>query len=260
MCLIVFAWQPDGDYPLLLAANRDEFHRRSAAPMAWWDDAPQILAGRDLEAGGTWLGVTANGRLAAVTNVRDPQAERGQAKRSRGDLTRDFLQGAMAPDAYLKEVGSRVDEYRGFNLLVGDGDSLWYLHGSPAAPAKPQELRPAIYGLSNAALDVPWPKVEHAKAKLAAIATATPSLDTLRACVADRSLASSTALSVQGLEGEMAQRLSAQFIVTPEYGTRCNSTLLLRRDGQIQIAEQRFGPDGVRAGESAFTFSRGRAG
>jgi uncharacterized protein with NRDE domain len=260
MCLIVFAWQPGGDYPLLLAANRDEFHRRSAAPMAWWEDAPQILAGRDLEAGGTWLGVTANGRLAAVTNVRDPQAERGQAARSRGDLTREFLQGTMPPDAYLQEVSARVGQYQGFNLLVGDCDSLWYLHGSPAAPAEPQELRPAVYGLSNAALDVPWPKVEHAKAKLAAIATAPPSLGALRACVTDRSLASPEALSVQSLEGEMAQRLSAQFIVTPEYGTRCNSALLVRRDGQIQIAEQRFGADGVRAGESAFTFSRRRAG
>ena len=154
MCLIVLAWRQHREYPLLLAANRDEFHRRPAAPADFWPQQPALLAGRDLEAGGTWLGISRSGRFAAVTNIRDPDAQ-GSAPRSRGELTRDFLAGAAPPAAYLDAVAARRGDYLGFNLLLGDSEALWYLHGGGASWAAPRRLAPGIHGLSNAALDVP---------------------------------------------------------------------------------------------------------
>lgn len=254
MCLIVFAWRQHPSAALLLAANRDEFHARPAAPAGFWPQAPGILAGRDLEARGTWLGISRAGRFAAITNIRDPGAGERRAPRSRGELTRDFLDGNTPPQEYLEDVASRMGNYQGFNLLVGDLDSLWYLHGAREAPGLPARLAPGIYGLSNAALDVPWPKVERARAALAAALTAgaPPDHEALRRCVQDRRLADAAALSGHGLEGEMARRLSAQFIVTPGYGTRCCTTLRLHADGRRDFAEQRFDSAGELTGCDEF--------
>jgi uncharacterized protein with NRDE domain len=258
MCLIVFAWQPQSAQPLVLAANRDEFHARPSAAADYWRDAPQIVAGRDLEAGGTWLGVSRSGRFAAVTNVRDPAG--GSAPRSRGELTRDFLQSAQTPENYLAAVAARGAEYQGFNLLLSDGSALWYLRGGPGADPAPRALAPGLYGLSNAALDVPWPKVKLARhrlaAAIAAASPAAPSTDALRATVADRRLAAADELAGHGLEGEMARQLSAQFIVTPGYGTRCCTTLVWHRDGRMDFTEQRFAANGESIGESSFELSQ----
>jgi uncharacterized protein with NRDE domain len=250
MCLIVFSWQPDAQLPLVLAANRDEFYARPSAAAAFWDDAPGVLAGRDLEAGGTWLGINRSGRFAAVTNIRDPSAS--SAPRSRGELTADFLRGNETAAAYLARIATRSDQYLGFNLIVGDRRGLWYLHGGSG----PQPLSPGVYGLSNAALDVPWPKVELAKARLQqTLASRTqdaPTHAALRAVLADRTLAAEADLHRQGLIGEMAQQLSAQFIVTRSYGTRCTSTLVWHADGRTQFAEERYDETGRPMGEASF--------
>jgi len=257
MCLIAFAWRVDPAFPLLVAANRDEFHARPTAPADFWEDAPEILAGRDLQAGGTWLGVSTRGRFAAVTNIRDPGAGRA-APRSRGDLPTAFLGGNEAPATYLARVAERVSAYQGFNLLVGDGTQLWYLHGVPGE--QPRCLEPGIYGLSNAALDVPWPKVCRARDRLREVIAGEADLchdtlahDALAACVADRSLSARGALRDERLEGEMARRLSAQFIVTDTYGTRCQSTLLQEAGARIHFRERRFDASGQVTGEDAYT-------
>lgn len=255
MCLIVFAWQQHPQASLLLAANRDEFHARPAAPAAFWPGATAILAGRDLEAQGTWLGISAGGRFAAITNIRDPRADEAGALRSRGELTCEFLRGDEPPRDYLAAVAARIRDYQGFNLLVGDRQSLWYLHGSQEAPGTPTPLAPGIYGLSNAALDVPWPKVTAARNALrtALEGPEAPTHDQLRDCVQDRRLADAPALAREGLDGDMARQLSAQFIVTPTYGTRCCSTLRQHADGSRDFAEQRFDPEGVITGCDEFS-------
>ncbi len=258
MCLIVFAWQAHPKAPLLLAANRDEFYQRPTASADFWQDAPSILAGRDLQAGGTWLGISRSGRFAAITNVRDPNAGEQQAPRSRGELTASFLHGDETPMAYLQGLAKRTTEYQGFNLLVGDGVTLAYLHGDRLEAQEPRALAPGIYGLSNAALDVPWPKVIEAKQRLASTLndeTKLPTKALLRECLASRELAEDTALQGHGLEGEMARRLSAQFIVTPSYGTRCTTTLCWTRDEQ-EFSETRFGENGQQTGADEFRLPR----
>ncbi|MDP5054675.1 MAG: NRDE family protein, partial [Congregibacter sp.] len=161
------------------------------------------------------------------------------------------------PEDYLLEVAQRVDEYQGFNLLVGDGQSLWYLHGGAMTktvePSIPERLGPGIYGLSNAALDVPWPKVQRGREQLARVLAeqTAPTHAQLAACLSDRSLANKDTLLEQDLEGEMARQLSAQFIVTPRYGTRCCSTLRQQQD-RLEFQEQRFDARGGLMGTEVF--------
>lgn len=254
MCLIALAWQVSPTNPLLVAANRDEFHARPAQAAQFWGDDPGVLAGRDLRAGGTWLGLSREGRFAAITNIRDPDST-GPAPRSRGELTADFLRGAVPIEAYLTEISERVDSYLGFNLLVSDGRELWYLHG--VAGGAPERLKPGVYGLSNAALDVPWPKVRIAKEALEALVASDPDPDheALAACVADRTLARADDLVGHGLEGEMAVRLSGQFIVTDTYGTRCRSTLRYASTGDLSFREERFDARGDSIGREDFLLS-----
>ena len=158
MCLIVFAWRPGHARPLIVAANRDEFYARPTLALAPWDEAPGVHAGRDLEAGGSWLGVGPNGRFAALTNIRDPGQPPGA--RSRGELVAGYLRGELSVEAYLEKVASEAQHYSGFNLLVGDGQRLGYLRGADAVP---KLLGAGVYGLSNAALDTPWPKLLKAR-------------------------------------------------------------------------------------------------
>lgn len=158
MCLIVFAWQPESPTVLRLAANRDEFYSRPSAALSEWPDAPGVFAGRDLQAGGTWLGVTAQGRFAALTNIRDPRQKAGP--RSRGALTADYLLGQESAPAYLDRIMRDATEYAGFNLLVGDAQQLWHFNSQEG---QPRQLESGIYGLSNASLDTPWPKLLRAR-------------------------------------------------------------------------------------------------
>ncbi|MEH6593100.1 MAG: NRDE family protein [Halioglobus sp.] len=235
MCLLIFAHCTSNQYPLLLAANRDEFHQRPTAPSAFWPDYPDLLAGRDELSGGTWMGVTRDGKFAAVTNYRDPSATH-DAPRSRGELPLAYLIGKQHPQAYLEAVSQRAGEYAGFNLLVGRGDELWYINnnsqGSDVAPAQPRALPPGIYGLSNAQLDTPWPKVSTGKQRLQEMTgdSAATSHDNLLELVSSQELASAEALGSLGMDTTMDRLLSAQFIRSETYGTRSSTTLW--RDGQ----------------------------
>jgi uncharacterized protein with NRDE domain len=247
MCLLVLAWQARVDTPLLLAGNRDEWYERPAAPAQFWPDVPNLLAGRDLKAGGTWLGVTRDGRFAAVTNYREA---RGPAPRSRGDLVRDYLIGNQSPEACLQSVQAMQDEFAGFNLLLGDRKELWWLSNRAGAPMR---LPPGIYGLANHLLDTPWPKVQAAKAALATLCTAgePPPTAALLALLEDRRTYPVEDDAVPGIDAALARAASAIFIETPRYGTRCSSVLRMAADGRVEFTERRHAPQ---RGEARFEF------
>jgi uncharacterized protein with NRDE domain len=248
MCLLIFAHQVCPGRPLILAANRDEFHARETASSHFWPEHPQVLAGRDLKAGGTWMGMTRGGRFAAITNYRDPSANL-DAPRSRGELPLDFLIGDSGPQAYLHKVASRAQEYAGFNLLLGEANNLWYYSNRPYGPEKMPppavKLQPGIYGLSNASLDTPWPKVELGKQRLAeTIDKRTLNHNDLMSVVHNTEQASIEALKLQGMETEMEQLLSAQFILAGEYGTRSSTTMWIEDHGNVSWREEGFNPQG----------------
>ncbi|RJG12516.1 hypothetical protein D3879_04300 [Pseudomonas cavernicola] len=243
MCLIVFAWRPGHARPLVVAANRDEFYARPSLPLGAWADAPGVIAGRDLEAGGTWLGVGPQGRFAALTNIRNPgQAQGG---RSRGELVAQFLRGQQTPEAYLAAIAERASEYAGFNLLVGNSHELWHLNSREGAPLR---LGSGLYGLSNAGLDTPWPKVQRAKAALAECLD-TPQASALLGLLADPQQAPEAALPETGVGLATERLLSSIFIVSPNYGTRASSVLIVQADGRRQLVERSFGPYGAHLGE-----------
>jgi uncharacterized protein with NRDE domain len=243
MCLLIFAHQVSRDYPLLIAANRDEFHARPTATADFWADHPELLAGQDLEQGGTWMGVTRSGRFAAVTNYRDP-ARTAPAPRSRGELPLHYLTGAQTPQSYLLTVAREAQDYAGFNLLVGDNSSLWYFTNSDVL--EPQCLAPGIYGLSNARLDTPWPKVETGKTRMRALLDeGAVTHDTLASIVCDREMADPRDLRALNLESPMEPILSAQFIVTETYGTRSCTTMWSDSHQRTSWREQGFDALGI---------------
>ena len=246
MCLLIFAYHEDPRYPLVVAANRDEFHARPTAPSGFWRDYPQLLAGRDLEQGGTWMGLTRSGRFAAITNYRDP-SRTAPAPRSRGELPLNYLVGKQAPDEFLAELAGRADDYAGFNLLVADSGGLWYLSNSDGAGrGEPLRLQPGTYGLSNARLDTPWPKVVLGKARLGELLANGPAdHEALAAVVSDRRLADPDTLRQQGMASSMEQLLSAQFITTDSYGTRSTTTLWTDPRGVASWRETSFDPQGA---------------
>ena len=234
MCLIVLAWRVRPGLKLLVAANRDEWRERPAAPAHWWPDHPQVFAGRDLKARGTWMGITRGGRFAAITNFRDPSDKRSTA-RSRGELVTEFLLSKEAPQAFLSRLGPRAAEYNGFNLIAGDGHSLWYF-GSRAGTAR--EIPPGIHGLSNHVLDEPWPKVMHARAAMQeAVAQPDPSAD-LFTLLADRTVAPDEALPSTGVAIEWERRLSPPLITGEDYGTRCSTVIAIAAFGAINFEER----------------------
>jgi len=241
MCLIVFTWQPGHAQPLVLAGNRDEFHARPTAPLSQWRESCGVYAGRDLEAGGSWLGIGPNGRIAALTNIRRP----GQppARRSRGDLVAGFLTGEQSIEAYLQAVTDRLDQYAGFNLLLGDGQRLCYLH---SAAGTPQYLEAGTYGLSNASLDTPWPKLVKARHGLE-LAGSQP--DALLAMLADADQAPEHALPDTGVGLATERLLSSVFITGASYGTRASTVLVVDAQGRREMIERSFGPLGSVLGE-----------
>lgn len=243
MCLIVFAWQIRQGYPLIVAANRDEFYARPSLPLAQWQDAPQIVAGRDLEAGGTWLGISREGRFAALTNVRTPGQPPG--RRSRGELPAGFLNSRETTEDYLARIRQHASDYAGFNLLLGDAGQLWYF--SPQAGA-PRQLQPGIYGLSNANLDTPWPKLQRARQALTDSVERADE-ETLLHLLGCRQLPADQSLPDTGIGLPMERLLSSVFIASADYGTRASTALLLEQDGHFRISERSFGPHGVPLGE-----------
>jgi uncharacterized protein with NRDE domain len=254
MCLIAFAWRAHPEISLLVAANRDEWRDRPAAPATWWDDAPQLLGGRDLQAGGTWLGVTNRGRFAAITNFRDPSARKTVAP-SRGQLVADFLRGEMPPKAYLAELAPRAGAYNDFNLLVGEGASLMIFSSRDAAK---QEVPPGVHALSNHRLNEPWPKVNAAKSNIHGLLQAQMSENDLLAgslaVLSNATQAPDHALPNTGVGLEWERRLSASLIVGADYGTRCSTTLLIGR-GHAAFAEHTRGTDGNVVSTAAWRFA-----
>lgn len=243
MCLIVFAWRPGTARPLIVAANRDEFHARPTQALAAWADAPGVYAGRDLEAGGTWLGVGPQGRFAALTNIRDPRQALGP--RSRGELVAAFLQGELGVEAYLDQVASRSGQYSGFNLLVGDAGQLGYLHAREAAP---RLLEPGVYGLSNAGLDTPWPKLVKARNGLQQLLESAEPEQLMR-LLADGEPAADSELPETGVGLATERLLSSVFIASQNYGTRASTVLIVDDQGRRRMVERSFGPFGGHLGE-----------
>jgi uncharacterized protein with NRDE domain len=243
MCLIVLAWRPGHAQPLLLAANRDEFYARPCQPLGEWPDAPGIFAGRDLQAGGTWLGIGSGGRFAALTNIRDP----GQAEgaRSRGKLPVDFLLGELGPRDFLQRLEGQCGQYSGFNLLCGDAQQLCHFSSQER---RVKVLGAGIYGLSNAGLDTPWPKVQQAKAALAA-ALHDPRAERLLALLSDPTQATDSQLPQTGIGLAGERLLSSVFIASPSYGTRASSVLMVNAEGNRLLVERSFGPNGSYLGE-----------
>jgi uncharacterized protein with NRDE domain len=256
MCLLIFAHRMSPNRPLVLAANRDEFHARPTAPAQFWSDHPDLLAGRDLEQGGTWMGVTRQGRFAAITNFRDP-SRTAPAPRSRGELPIGYLTGSQSPPDFMQQMRDRSGEYAGFNLLLGDGEQLWYLTNSgEEAGREPYRLEPGYYGLSNAQLDTPWPKVIAGKHKLRSLleGPGEPDHESLARVVAGRDLADPKELELQGLDGDMDQLLSAQFIVSSLYGTRSTTTLWRNDQGRTHWQELTYDQRGALQGTQVETF------
>lgn len=244
MCLILFAHAAHPRYRLVVAANRDEWFRRPSAPAAFWADRPEVLAGRDLEQGGTWLGLTRGGRFAALTNFRDPRAKRDGAP-SRGALVSAFLDGKRAPLDYAARLVTEADRYNGFNLLAGAGDELAYLssRGRQAMP-----VAPGVHGLSNGALDEPWPKVRKGRERLSEALSRDVGPDDLFTLLKDHSLAPDEELPDTGVSRDWERLLSAMHIVADGYGTRCATVVLVGHDGEVTFCERTFDAGGRVAG------------
>jgi len=239
MCLIVFAWQVVPGTPLIAAANRDEFYDRPAVPAGWWEDHPQVYAGRDMRGGGTWMGVTRNGRFAAITNVRAPSERRADVP-TRGALVAEFLTGQTSPQEYIEEISGRAHLFNGFNLLVGDRDQLvWYGNRASDDERNGKPLAPGVYGLSNAALDTPWPKVVRTKAQFASLLCQGAPEEAYFEMLTDTTRAPDCRLPRTGVNLEWERVLSAVCIQSPEYGTRASTLVHLHAEGNAPVLHER---------------------
>jgi len=254
MCLLLLAWMSHPRYRLVVAANRDEFHDRESAPLAWWGEGTPILAGRDLVAGGTWMGVTRTGRFGAVTNYRDLARVPPPDARSRGMLVPDFLNDDTTPAAFLERLGASAAGYAGFNVIAGAPRSLCYYSNRGDSP--PRDLEPGIYGLSNHELDSPWPKLIKARERFAAeLDGEEPRADALFDVLADRVAADDGALQDTGLPADMERAMSSPFVLHPRYGTRCSTVLMVGHDGHTVASERRFDATGRLCGATRIEFA-----
>lgn len=246
MCLIVFAWQSHPDHRLILVGNRDELHARPAEPMHWWPDRPGLLAGRDLQAGGTWLALGEGQRFATVTNFRERFRTR-PGKSSRGHLVADFVDGSESPLDYAASLAG--DRYAGYCLLLADRDELCYTtnRGDPA-----RRLEPGIYGLSNATLDTPWPKLTRSREGLRQLLErGDPSPAALMQLLSDATPAPAKDLDDE-LPIDLARAVSAPFIKNERYGTRCTTVVLAGNDGRTLVCERSFDAEGRQRGDRQF--------
>ena len=250
MCLIALAWRTHPDFPLVVVANRDEYLDRPAVPAHWWQDANDLLAGRDLEAGGTWMGVTRSGRFAALTNYRDP-SRRHTAAPSRGKLVRDALESRGDTAATLHDIAADSTRYAGFNLLVSDGDTLG-IHESTTGAVR--LLEPGVHALSNHLLDTPWPKVRAGKARLFRALQALPDDTPLIELLRDDRPAPDAELPRTGVSLAWERMLSSAFIRAPGYGTRCSTVIRRDRHGQTHVQETTWNEVGRETGRVIETF------
>lgn len=254
MCLILVAWHAHPDYPLVVAANRDEFFARPAAPAAWWA-GQGIFAGRDLEAGGTWLGVGRSGRFAGLTNFRDPARLRSGTP-TRGALVADFLAGDESTAAALARLEHQGPRYNAFNLLVCDGATLGIYESERRAA---RLLEPGVHALSNHLLDTPWPKVKAGRSRLARALAALPDDTSLRELLRDDRPAPDAELPRTGVSLAWERMLSSAFIRAPGYGTRCSTVFTLDRHGWAHFTESTWNEVGSETGRVVERFQIARA-
>jgi uncharacterized protein with NRDE domain len=240
MCLILFAYKTHPEYQLILAANRDEFYRRPSLPLGFWPEHPQLLAGKDLIGSGTWLGITQTGRLATITNYRDPAAQKPSAP-SRGILLKNFLLSGIPPRDYMEKIQEDGSRYNGFNLLVGDRQQLLYYsnRGSSVVP-----LDPGVYGLSNHLLDTAWPKIQKGKQGVRALLGKKDGVvpEALFELLSDRTVPHWKRFPSTGVSRRWEKILSPMFITSRTYGTRSSSVLLISYSGQVVFSERSFYP------------------
>jgi uncharacterized protein with NRDE domain len=255
MCLIVVAWRVHPAFPCVLAANRDEYFARPTAPADWWHESNSTLAGRDLQAGGTWLGITRAGRWAALTNYRDPAAHDAAAP-SRGALVCTLLAGRLPLLADLGEVAHRGIACNPFNVLAGDGSEL-AVYESTDGPAR--RLGPGIHALSNHRLDTPWPKVRRAKTAMAAALATLPDTAPLLAMLRDAVPAADAELPHTGVGLELERRLSSAFISAPGYGTRSSTIMLIDARQLVRFCEWTWDDAGALASQVSRQFDMARS-
>jgi len=255
MCLAIVALDAHPRFALLVAANRDEYHARPALPAAWWRAAEggvEILAGRDLEAGGTWLGVNRQGRFAFVTNVREP-GRHDPAAPSRGGLVPAVLADRRDIAVAVADTVRKTTRYNGFNLLAGDRSSAFWASNRATTQSA---LDAGVHGISNAALDTPWPKLLRTRAGVAHwAAQGREDMETLFALLGDRTRPPDDALPSTGVSLEWERTLSSPFIAGDRYGTRCSTVLTIARDGAVRFEERAFDPHGTPAGTTVHAFS-----
>jgi uncharacterized protein with NRDE domain len=241
MCLILLAYRTHPAFELIVAANRDEYYERPSSAPCFWEEAPHLLAGRDLQAGGTWLGVTKGGRFGAVTNYRDPASLRKNVP-SRGRLVSDFLLGKEDPYSYLEILHKQADRYNGFNLVLGERQEIfWYSNRD----GRILRLSPGIYGISNHLLDTPWPKVVRGKEMMerALQKDEPPSPEELFQILGDRTFPPDQMLPSTGVDIDWERILSPLFIRSPVYGTRSSTVLFVGKDRRIILLDRTFGPE-----------------
>jgi uncharacterized protein with NRDE domain len=240
MCLILFSYNIHPRYKLIFAANRDEFYDRPTRPAQFWNNSPDLLAGKDLKGGGTWMGITRSGRFAAITNFREPELMMDNPP-SRGFLVLDFLETDSSPENYLSVIKETGQLYNGFNLLVGTFDRLHYYSNRQN---KIIEIPPGIHGLSNHLIDTDWPKVKKGKRLLAEMISQHdfPDMETLFSVLQDRSKPPDQLLPNTGVSLERERILSPLFITSDNYGTRSSTILLWDRNGNIDFSERSFTP------------------
>jgi len=248
MCLILFAWRAHPEHALVVAANRDEYFERPARAAAFWDDAPEVLAGRDLTAQGTWLGVTRAGRFASITNYRNP-AQRMATAPSRGRLVTDFLTTANRPSAYFAGIAPQAHRYNGYSMLAADGTSLVFFSNREGIV---REVEPGVHGLSNHLLDTPWPKVEKGKDRLRALLAREFDPEACLQLLGDTEPAHH--LPDTGVGAEWERRLSSIRIVGGIYGTRCSTVVSIGTDGKTEFWERSYDREGGVVGTVQFSF------
>ncbi len=253
MCLILVAHKPDPLKRLVIAANRDEFLARPTRAMHFWEDNPGILAGKDLAGGGTWLGINKNGRFAALTNYRDPAAQKPDPP-SRGTIITNYLDSHLPPKEFIDTLGKDSHRFNGFNLLIGDNDSLyWFSNMAPEA----KQLLPGIYGVSNHLLDTPWPKVTRGKKALATVLAQEKkiTMEPLFSMLSNTETPWDSELPDTGVGKEWERILAPMFINSPAYGTRSSTVIVMDKTGQVEVCERSFNrKNNLEYSEEGFSF------
>lgn len=240
MCLIFIAYEAHPRYPLVVAANRDEFYRRPDLPAAFWPEGPGLLAGKDLQQGGTWMGITTEGRFAALTNYRDPSRFNPNAQ-SRGHLVQNYLVSNLDPQSYIDGLRPEDDKYNGFNLLAGSYKSLYYYSNREQLVRK---IEKGVHGLSNSLINIPWPKVTRGvEAISSCLQNDNIEAEQLFTIMADREQPADRDLPETGVGLEMERMLGPMFVASPEYGTKSTTVLLVDRNQRVRFWEHSFRPE-----------------